>query len=137
MTLTTWLCYIEQHFTKTKEMEEDKEVFRYIIHRLDKLEAKTTGPARHDQAGSASGQGPTAADFNSLSDMLQHLSMAMAPDSPKTGMMYRPEYHVQILVKGVNIRQMNALSMRSEELLYGMLNVYMYLLDNGKNVRHI
>lgn len=100
---------LEEHFTKTKDMVDDKEVVWNIIHRLDKLEGKGTGVALvcYDQAGSALGQGPTAADVNLLSDTLQHLSLAMAWLSTKTGMMYRSEYHVQVLARAVNIRLMN------------------------------
>lgn len=58
--------------------------------------------------------------------------MAMSSDSTsKAGIEYRPEYYVQVLAKGSSVKQMNPLVMKSEELLYGMLNVYMHLLDRG------
>lgn len=101
-----YMSMLEEHFIRTTGKDSDKDrkddIYRNIIHRLDKLEAKTsTEPGgQHDVPGSARGQ-PTASDFNSLTDNLQNLSMAMAADStPKAGIEYRPEYYIQVLAKG-------------------------------------
>lgn len=137
-----YMAMLEEHFIKTTAQETDKQeqkddVYRNIMHRLDKLEEKsnTNQGGRAGGPGSPQGQ-PTAADFNSLTDTLQNLSMAMTADTtPKTGIEYRPEYYVQVLAKGFSVKNMNHLVMKSEELLYGMLKVYMFLLEHSSDSR--
>lgn len=55
--------------------------------------------------------------------------------TPKAGTEYQPEFYVQVLAKGGNVKQMNPLLMKSEELLHGILNVYIHLLERGQEAR--
>lgn len=134
-----YLDWLEQQYTQhvgaAADIKQDKDALREIIHRLDKLEADKPAGAGAQSAytGFAPGKPqPTAADFNSLSDSINHLSLAMDHDhgATKKGMELRPEFHVQVLAKGSNIKSMNPIALRSEELLYGMLCVYIHMLEN-------
>lgn len=126
--------------------EEDNKVLAKVLERLDKLETTITGGAgdlgAHRQAHPTQAPvpgrtGPSAAEFSALSDSIKHLSLSMDPakETSKQGMEMRPEFHVQVKVKGANVSAMNPFTLRSEELLFGMLNVFLHLDEKGGDAR--
>lgn len=121
--------------------DEDK-VLAKVLERLDKLESSArTGdmganPSQQTVPGRA---GPTAAGLTSLSDSIRHLSISVDGgkdvSTSKQGIEMRPEFHVQVKVKGHNISAMNPFILKSEELLFGMLNVFLFLEEKGFDTR--
>lgn len=68
--------------------------------------------------------------FSSLSDSIHHLSMSLSPEQVKqrTGIEYRPEFHVLIIARGLPEKMMDHTCLKPEEFLYGMIGVYKHLL---------
>lgn len=127
------------------ELDKDNKGLAEVLQCLDKLEGHKnpeTGDkgAHQTLSGYVPGRAaPTAAEFTLLGDSIQHLSLAMCGDSrdspSKQGTELRPVFHVQVKVKGVQLNNMNPFTMKSEELLYGMLCVFLYLEEKGLDSR--
>lgn len=43
-----------------------------------------------------------------------------------------PEYWVQVVARGANVKNMSMQSLWAEELMYGMMNVFDYLATSGR-----
>lgn len=120
----------------------ENKVLAEVLKHLDKLEAsKETGDLGANRSyqsvlGRAS---RTPAELTSLSDSIRHLSLSVDAgkdnSTNKQGMEMRPEFHVQVKVKGQNVSAMNPFTLRSEELLFGMLNVDLFLDEKGYDAR--
>lgn len=122
---------------------DDSKVLAKVLERLDKLESSNLHGAG-DKGANRSQQSvlgraaPTAAELTALSDSIKSLSISVdGKDSStsKQGIEMRPEFHVQVKVKGQNISAMNPFILKSEELLFGMLNVYLFLQEKGYYAR--
>lgn len=142
---TVWL---EQQYKKQLEAlqadnagdeDGDNKVLANILQRLDKLETRGVdaggmGAQRHQHGPVPGRDVPSASEFSSLTDSIKNLSLAVdsgRDTTSKQGIELRPEFHVQIKVKGLSANSMNPFTLRSEELLHGMLNVFMFLEEKG------
>lgn len=103
-----YLEFLEELRNKIKEKQCDRDALAEILKRLDKLETtgKTDGGA--SQVGSTQGKAiPSAADLVTLSESINHLSLAVGADADKQGThAMRPEYYVQKVTKGWPVRNM-------------------------------
>lgn len=141
---TAWLeDQFHQKSLHIQQMDADKDnkVLVDVLQRLDSLEKRTNVEAG-DKGAHQTVPGrtsPSAAEFSSLTDSIQHLSLAMGADSKdspsKQGIELRPEFHVQCKVKGVQTSNMNSATLKSKELLYGMLCVFLYLEEKSLDTR--
>lgn len=55
--------------------------------------------------------------------------------APKTGIELCPDNYVYVVAKGGIINNMSILNLRPEELLFGMISVYDYLMSSGGDAR--
>lgn len=99
-------------------------VLTQILNRLDRLES---GGNRNPQ------QNPSPAELAQLSDSIHQVSLSVHPEPSKSGIEMRPEYYVHVVVKGRSSRNMQMCTMRAKELMFGMINVYDYLLSGGED----
>lgn len=129
---------------QAEDNEGENKVLAKVLERLDKIEMSMRDGAgdmgAHRTQQSVPGRAvPTAAELTSLSDSIRHLSISVDAgkdvSTNKQGMEMRPEFHVQVKVRGQNISAMNPFTLKSEELLFGMLNVYLYLDEKGYDTR--
>lgn len=123
-----YLKFLEKKFLEFNQKQQDKDlVLNRVLHRSDKIEAKPAGTAGQDPKSN-----PNPADFVNLTDSIHKLSLSVHhQDQHKSGIEYRPEYYVQVLAKGENAKNLSLLSNRAEELMFGMLGVYNYLMLPG------
>lgn len=96
-----------------------------VLQRLDELESDS------NKAQLAIPSVPRASDFLSLSDSIQQLSLSMHSDTVKTVMEMHPEYHMFVVARDMQLKNLTSNSLHPEELLYGMMGVYEYLLSSG------
>lgn len=147
---TAWLeDQYHQQATKVQQLDaqldadKDTKVLAEVLQRLDNLErhrnAESGDEGAHKTAAGPGKVTPTAAEFSSLTDSINHLSLAVGGDSrdspSKQGTELRPEFHVQCKTRGVQASNMNSANMKSEELLYGMLCVFLYLEEKSLDTR--
>lgn len=76
-----------------------------------------------------------------LTSSIDHLSLLVVHDHPQNpGNELRPEYWVQVVARGLNMKQMSMGNLRAEELLFGMMCVYEHLLgakdDSNGYLKH-
>ena len=86
-----------------------------------------------DVHGSLSGGVPAAELAGGpLTSALRQLSQAIDP-SPvsKKGMVYRPEYYIQHIDRGVQVKSLDHTKLTFKELVSGMGRVMQHLFDNG------
>lgn len=137
-----YMRFLEQKFLESQKKETEEHgaadpVLTAILNRLERLESK------EPHAGAVGGDTtdrpahPSPSDLTSLSDSIHKLSLSVhAEASPqKIGTELRPEYYVHVVARGNTVKNMSMLSLRSEELLFGMLSVYDYLRSNGGDAR--
>ena len=85
-----------------------------------------------DLHGSLRGSVPSDLAGGPLTSALRQLSQAIDP-SPVShkGIVYRPEYYVQHVDKGTQVKLLDHTKLTLKELMSGMGRVMQYLLDNG------
>lgn len=123
------------------DADKDNKVLAEVWQCLGNLErqknAEPGDKGAHQTATIPGKAVPTAAEFLLLADSINHLSLAMggdSRDSPSkqgTDLCLHPEFHVQCKVRGVQTSNINSAIMKSEELLYGMLCVFLYLEEKN------
>lgn len=102
-----------------------------VLQRLDELESDSNKAQLAIPSPESRGTVPSASDFISLSDSIQQLSLSMHSDTVKTVMEMHPEYHMFVVARGMQLKNLISSSLHPEELLYGMMGVYEYLLSSG------
>lgn len=100
--------------------------------RLSHLEQRQSQP-KEDKTNVSTSPNPSPSEMVQLSDSVHQLSMSVQHESQQpSGTEMRPEYWVQVVAKGGNIKSMSVQNIRAEELMYGMLCVYDYMVASGK-----
>lgn len=122
-----YLKFLEDKFKENeKQAAGGDSAMQRVLDRLDRLESARGPGGRHYPPDN-----PSPADLTQLSDSIHQLSLSVHPEPAKTGTELRPEYHVQVIAKGGQIKNMSAANLRSEELMYGMMCAYDHLLASG------
>lgn len=120
--------------------ESTNDLLKDVVSRLERLETggnhgvgAVGGMEVPHPAGPEFAQQVSPSYFTSLSDSIHQLSMSLSPDGAKqrTGMEYRPEFHVHVIARGLPEKNMDHTCLKPEEFLYGMIGVYKYLLLQG------
>lgn len=137
-----YLDWLENQYMdkRQQQISVDEHLLKSLVNRLDRLESAQ--PLIKAEGGQSQQANPSPSDMAKLTLSIDHLSLSVIHDQPQNpGNELRPEYWVQVVAKGLNIKQMSMNNLHSEELLFGMMSVYKYLLgskgDSNGYLKHM